>query len=355
MNPFVMREVVTSRDPVRVLLARVRPAVEGRLRELFERLDDDARAVAPEALPVLHAARDLTLRGGKRLRAALVSAAVECVEPGAFIREACEVGAALELLQAWLLAHDDWMDGSPTRRGAPSAHAILSARYGDAHRGACGAILAGDLLSALAHETLSAIDLPWPRRRELVATFGRMEREVLLGQCLDMDLCDDAWRVYDLKTGAYSVRGPLLLGAAVAGASAEVRGALEAYATPIGRAFQLRDDLLDLFGREERTGKSCGRDIREGTRTPLVAHAFEHLAAVEREELASVLGRRDATDADVLLARSLIERSGARARSEEEVLVLRERCLDALDGGALHPSGRRMLEGLAVTLTERAG
>ncbi len=340
------------RSAIGALLAEVRPRVELRLRELFDEVVGDAREVAPEALPVLLAARDLTLRGGKRLRAALVFAAVECVEPGAHHDTASEVGVALELLQSWLLAHDDWMDGSPTRRGAPSAHAALSARYGDAHRGACGAVLAGDLLGALAHEVLGGVDLPPARRRALVAAFARIERDVLLGQCLDMDQCEDAWRVYDLKTGAYSVRGPLLLGAAVAGASDGARRAFEAYAAPLGRAFQLRDDLLDLFGREGETGKSRGRDIREGKATPLVAHAFDHLSDADREALRAALGRRDASDAEVSHACALVERSGARDRFEDEVRRLRARALEALDGG-LHPHGRLLLEDLAATLTER--
>ncbi len=346
-------EGTSSIHAVKVLLSEVRPRVEARLAALFEEVDADARLTAPEALPVIHAARDLTLRGGKRMRAALVYAAIECVEPGAYEQVACEVGAALELLQAWLLAHDDWMDGSLTLRGAPTAHASLTVRYRDPHRGACGAVLAGDLLAALAHEVLGSIDLPWSRRRQVVATFAGMERDVLLGQCLDMDQCRDAWRVYDLKTGAYSVRGPLLLGATIAGASDDAKRALDGYATPLGRAFQLRDDLLDLFGREEHTGKTSCRDIREGKATPLVAHALEHLGARDREVLLATLGRRDAPDEEVFHARALIERSGARARFETEVHALRTRSLEALDEGALRPEGRRLLEGLALLLTER--
>jgi geranylgeranyl diphosphate synthase, type I len=349
-----MRAQAPPKSPVASLLEIVRPGVESRLQQLFHRLDLDAREVAPEALPVLHAARDLTLRGGKRLRAALVFAAIECVEPGAYTQVAFEVGTALELLQGWLLAHDDWMDGSNTRRGAATAHIALALRYGDAHRGACGAILAGDLLSALTHEIMGTIDLPAARRRDLVLAFARMEREVLLGQCLDMDQCDDAWRVYDLKTSAYSVRGPLLLGAAIVGANEKIRHILTAYAEPLGRAFQLRDDLLDLFGFQERTGKSRGSDLREGKATPLLAHARAHLCDADRTQLGAIVGQRDASDADIAHACALIERSGARSRFEQEVHTLRERSLTALHGSSLQPHGLRLLEEFAETLTTRS-
>ena len=169
----------------RQYLDEVRARIDGRLREIFDQVEGDTTAMAPDTLPVLTAARDLTMRGGKRLRPAMLFAAIDCVEPGAHPGASTDVGAALELFQTYLLIHDDWMDNDPVRRGAPAVHVSLARHYGDAHLGACSAILAGDLLSALVHELVGSADLPSARRRALVHTFGRMEREVILGQCLE--------------------------------------------------------------------------------------------------------------------------------------------------------------------------
>lgn len=343
-------------DPVspRQYLDVVRARIDERLREIFAQVEGDTTAAAPATLPVLAAARDLTMRGGKRLRPAMLFAAIECVEPGAHPRATTDVGAALELFQTYLLIHDDWMDNDPVRRGAPSVHVSLARHYGDAHLGACSAILAGDLLSALVHELVGSVELPAARRRALVQAFGRMEREVILGQCLDVTHNQDIQRIHDLKTGSYTVRGPLLLGAAIAGAPEEVWRAFERFAEPLGLAFQLRDDVLGAFGSEADTGKPVGGDFREGKSTLLVRHALEHLDASDRDELRAVLGRRDASEADVLRVQALVERSGAREHAESVVRALRERCLAALDTPALLPDGRRLLAGFAAMLSERS-
>lgn len=337
----------------RMFLDRVRTAVEERLHEIFEQVEGDTTAAAADTLPMLHAARDLTLRGGKRLRPALMFAAIDCIEPGAYPHAAADVGAALELFQTYLLIHDDWMDNDPVRRGAPSVHVALGRHYNNAHLGACAAILAGDMLCALVHELIGSVEIPGPRRRALVHAFGRMEREVILGQCLDVTLNEDIQRIHDLKTGSYTVRGPMLLGAAIAGASDEAKRAMEQFAEPLGLAFQLRDDILGAFGSEADTGKPVGGDFREGKNTLLVRHAMEHLAASDRAELQSILGRRDATESEVLRARALVERSGAREHAELVVRAYRERCLSALDSPALRADGRALLAGFVALLTER--
>jgi geranylgeranyl diphosphate synthase type I len=149
------------------------------------------------------------------------------------------------------------------------------------------------------------------------------------------------------------VRGPLRLGAAVSDASPEAREALMAYAEPLGLAFQLRDDVLGVFGSERETGKPVGNDLREGKQTALVQHAVEHLSPGDAAALRAVLGQRDASEDDVRRARSLIEASGALRAAEAEIAALRARCLDALRGAPLRPQGSELLSALATLVTER--
>jgi len=339
---------------VAAFLDGVRQRVDARLRAAL----DDARAFteasAPSTLPMLDAAADLTLRGGKRLRPAMLFAAIECAEPDAFADAATDLGAAMELLQTYLLVHDDWMDDDPVRRGAPSVHVSLARAYGDPHLGACTAILAGDLMGALVHRIVADLDLPVARRRAVNAVFAEMEHEVILGQCLDVTRSEDVARIHRLKTGSYTVRGPLLLGAAVAGASEATRRALATYAEPLGLAFQLRDDVLGVFGSAAETGKPVGNDLREGKQTALVQHALRTLDADDAAVLKGVLGRRDASDEDVLRARELIARSGAKEEVEREIAALRARCLDALRGADMLPRGVELLTALATMLTDRS-
>lgn len=335
-------------------VAGVRRRIDARLEAL---LDEGARytgGVAPDALPVLAAARDLTMRGGKRLRPAMLFAAIECVEPGAHPEAAADLGAALELLQTYLLIHDDWMDGDPVRRGAPSVHVLLERAFGDAHLGAATAILAGDLMGSMVHNVVGLLDLPVARRREVLKVFGRMEHEVILGQCLDVTRSPDIEKIHALKTGSYTVRGPLLLGAAVAGASPEAVASLEAYAHPLGLAFQLRDDVLGAFGSAAETGKPVGGDFREGKETLLLQHARATLSAGDVTTLNGLVGKRDASEAEVLHVRELVAASGAREVAEARITELRGQCLSALSAAAFHTRGSELLRAFATLLTDRS-
>ncbi len=296
------------------LLAAVRPAIEERLTALWDDRVASLRRYGPEVEAMAAAARDLTLRGGKRYRAALLAVAYAGVAPGAPLEPAFQAGVALELFQTYLLIQDDWMDGDLTRRGGPTVHAALAESLGGAHLGASSAMLASDLTWSLAFEVVSAIDLPAPRVLATLRELSRVHQDVIVGQQIDMlGRAEDVEAMHALKTGSYTVRGPLLLGAALADAPPETFAALARFAAPLGVAFQLRDDLLGTCGATAEPGKPVGNDLRAGKRTAVLAESEGRLDPSGREALARAFGRATATGADVEAATAALEACGARS------------------------------------------
>jgi geranylgeranyl diphosphate synthase type I len=157
----------------------------------------------------------------------------------------------------------------------------------------------------------------------------------------------DVALIQRLKTGSYSVKGPLLLGAAMAGASDRQRAALERYADPVGQAFQARDDVLGTFGDPDKTGKPRGNDLRAGKRTALIEEAEQRLSKAERAPLDAVLGKSEASEADVERAMALLERSGTRAAIDARVEALCHEAEAALQAAELAPRGSQLLGQLA--------
>jgi geranylgeranyl diphosphate synthase type I len=187
----------------------IRERVEERLRRFFDDKREEAAALAPESTELVEAIFELTLRGGKRLRARVAAAAFRSVRSDGDIASTVDVGAAIEMLQTFLLVHDDWMDCDEERRGGPSVWAALRDRHGDPHLGASLAILAGDLAAVYAQELLVGAPFPEEKRGPALDAFHRMQREVFFGQQLDLVASRDVERMYDLKTGSYTVtRGP---------------------------------------------------------------------------------------------------------------------------------------------------
>jgi geranylgeranyl diphosphate synthase type I len=336
-------------------LDEVRSEVDARLARFFEEERVAARGLAAEAHELVEAVAALTMRGGKRLRPAVLVAAFRSVAPEREWNDTIHACAALELLQSYLLIHDDWMDGDDQRRGGPAVHAALAARYGDAHLGASLAILAGDLGSAYAQRLVlgSLVGASAERTGAVLQAFVRMQVEVVLGQSLDLLGSPDVSRMQQLKTGSYTVAGPLRLGALLGGASTAQLGALEAFGTPLGEAFQVRDDLLGTFGDPRATGKPAGNDLRAGKRTALVRECEKLIAESDRAALTKVLGDKDATDADVAAATELIVRSGARKNVEQRLERLLDDAKAALDHASLADIGRSMLRQIAGALAIR--
>ncbi|MDD9937801.1 MAG: polyprenyl synthetase family protein [Myxococcales bacterium] len=325
--------------------------VDAHIEAFFDQRAEQARSTSPRARELLDAVRDLTMRGGKRLRPAALYAGFRAVDADASDSATLDASAALELLQAYLLIQDDWMDGDEERRGAPSVHAALAARHGDAHLGASLAILAGDVASGFAWELVARAPFPEQRLGEALELFGRTHFEVVCGQQLDLVQHPDVALVHHLKTGSYTVRGPLCLGGILAGASEAQLQALRAYGTPMGVAFQLRDDLLGAFGDRDAVGKPIGNDLRAGKHTSLVAEARELLQGEGRAALDAVLGRAGASDAEVARATEALLASGARERVENRLDQLLDEARAALDASPLTDAGVALL----TDLIERIG
>jgi geranylgeranyl diphosphate synthase type I len=352
-EPSSRRPQKSPGNPFSSLLSSVKSDVDARLERVLSERRKGAQAFGPEFGSMIDALSDLCRRGGKRLRPALVVAGCRAVTPRYDAELALSAGVALELVQAYFLIHDDWMDGDRIRRGGPSVHALLEARFSDPHKAASSAILAGDYAAALGLEILSQAELPKAASAAIISTFARLQLDAVVGQHLDLfGEASDPEAIYSLKTASYTVRGPLELGAQLAGAKPETLKALSRFARPAGIAFQLRDDLLSAFGDPARTGKPLGNDLRAGKRTPLLLVALSLSKPRERSAIERVLGNPRVRELDLRRALSAIEASGARARIEQRIHELAEEARRAL-GKGLSADGVELLTGAIAVLTER--
>lgn len=335
-------------------LSQVRARVDARLLSFLDDKRAQARRVSEPSVQLVEAVAGLTLRGGKRLRPATLYAGFVAANEHGNARDTDDAGAALELLQTYLLIHDDWMDGDDERRGAPSVHAHFRNALGDAHLGASVGVLAGDLASGFAWELLGTAPFPAGRGAEGHAAFAKLHQEVVFGQQLDLLKHADVALVHQLKTGSYTVRGPLCIGGLLGNANAEQLAALEQYGEPLGLAFQLRDDLLGTFGDTSATGKPTGNDLRAGKNTSLVAATRARLDGADLKHFESVLGNPDVDIATIERTIALIESCGARAEIEANIDAMLARAKSVLARAPFSGHGASLLHELADMLGARS-
>jgi geranylgeranyl diphosphate synthase type I len=329
----------------------IRRRVDGILERFFESKCEEATRLSPQAIELVTEVRDLTMRGGKRLRPIVTAAAYRAASGATDLTPTFEVGAALELLQTYLLIHDDWMDEDNERRGGPAVHYAFQEKHGDSHLGASLGILAGDLASTFGWELLLSGSFPEARRDEGLALFVRIQKEVFAGQQLDLMTDGDVERMHDLKTGSYTTRGPAELGGILANADAASIESLRRWAAPLGVAFQLRDDLLGTFGNVQQTGKP-GDDLRHGKHNAVVA-AFRRLrpSEAERAVLEGVWGRAEATDEEVYAATEVL--SAAKREVGTRVTFLADESRGALGESPFDDDAKQILEEVTWRLTDR--
>ncbi|HEY3809818.1 MAG TPA: polyprenyl synthetase family protein [Acidimicrobiales bacterium] len=306
------------------------------------------------------------LSGGKRLRPAFCYWSFVGAGGDPSAAEVIDAGAALEMLHAAALLHDDVIDGSARRHGADTVHVQFAARHrdrawhGDPERfGAGAAILLGDLALVYSDRLLAGAP---PAAGEI---FDEVRLEVNVGQYLDIlgaalwsgdgsggaadEAVARAWRICRYKTAKYTVERPLHLGSALAAPEQmeDRRGPLSAFGLPLGEAFQLRDDLLGVFGDPAVTGKPVGDDLREGKPTLLASLARAGASGAGARLFAARFGAADLSEAEAVELREVIDATNARQEVESTIARLAATARDALAALPVVPEARQALEELA--------
>ncbi len=326
-------------------------AVNSKLQEFFKEIDEEVVREAPRARDLVTISRDYTLRGGKRLRAVLALIGYWSKEwRSGSIEAITDVMAAIELLQSYLLIHDDVMDQDELRRGGPTVHIVFRRKCAEnkwrncEHYGVSQAIVAGDMLEASAVGLLSSKLLEPRVVRDLMLAYSRGLRRVAYGQYLDVMFSqlsisevreEDIVSIYNFKTSSYTVELPLHLGSIASGKSnSKLLSELSSYAMPAGIAFQIRDDIIGLFGDPSVTGKPAGSDVKSKKKTLLIVKAYE-LARYKDKELIELvydkLSESEITDKHVEEIRRIVKESGSLNYAEELINKYVHYALDAVE------------------------
>jgi geranylgeranyl diphosphate synthase, type I len=371
-------------DPQAPLSQAFREAVTAEISAFLSEQSAVLDSVGPELVPV-HLMASQMLCGGKRIRPAfcvwgyVAAAGIPTEEE---LKPLLAAAGSLDVLHVSALIHDDLMDSSDLRRGRPAAHRQFEALHANAGWlgdsaafGRAGAILLGDLLLMWSAQMLHGAGVDQSTLERALPIVEAMRTEVTCGQYLDMvaqahplrkrapaigslkptiELAlDDASRVVEYKAARYTVQRPCQIGAALGGGTDELYFALGAYGSPLGRAFQFRDDLLGVFGDPQITGKPAGDDLREGKRTVLVAHAYAHAGDDGQKLLVQRLGDPALDDAGISELQQVIVESGARDAVESMINDYYERALKALHDTEITEEGRVGLTALADAAVRR--
>lgn len=363
-------EAILSAGPRPTALAA---EVETTLREFFATRAPVVEDLGADYRVAVDALESFVLRGGKRVRPSFAwngwtGAGGDPNGPDAeAVLRAC---SALELVQACALVHDDIIDASTTRRGFPTIHVEFAESHrkqtwgGDSHRfGEAVAILLGDLALAWADDMMRESGIDAAAAARVSPVWSAMRTEVLGGQFLDIsgeasgdESIEAALRVNRYKTAAYTIERPLQMGAELAAADSALVRDYRIFGRDIGIAFQLRDDILGVFGDPAVTGKPSGDDLRAGKRTVLFASAL-HRADAANPVAAALLRNgigTDLTDTEVDALRDAITEVGAVDDVEHRIATLTESALEALEAGSATTEAKQSLTEMAVAATRRA-
>jgi len=347
-------------------LAGVKQEVDRRLEQFLDEKVQEASGLSASSAEMVEILKAFTLRSGKRFRAALARSGHACLAGGE-PEAVWNVAMSMELVQSYLLIHDDVIDQDDTRRGGSTVHRTYEtihrerfSRRDPEHFGTSMAIMCGDLAGALALEVLNRAEIDPARRRDVLSAFSDMLFRVIHGESLDVlaeseetvteeKLC----RIYDLKVSAYTLEGPLHMGALLAGAGREDLERMTRYAGPLGQAFQIQDDILGLFGDEKKTGKPVGSDIQAGKRTFLVLKALEWGSPEDRTFLRGRLGTRRLDAGDLERIRTIVRNTGSLEHAVNLARGLGAQAREALAGCGWRPEGLRFLEGAVSFVQQR--
>jgi len=323
------------------------------LKNFLDKKITEASEIRPELGRMLEVCSDFVIEGGKRLRPSFVYFGWKAAGGSGNEDAILQAAIPMELVHAGALVHDDVMDNSDLRRNKPTVHKVFERE-----------IVAGDMMLALADEAMSAYPSFDGRYKEARECFDKMCEEINYGQHLDvvgnlLPEVSEEWimQVMRYKTAGYTVEKPLLVGAILGGASDEVIKGLSEYGIKLGIAFQIKDDILGMFGSEKKVGKPVNSDLKEGKKTLLVSKTFERLLIDGRQEnlerFKSVLGDHNLTEGDYKWCQNLMRETGAMDYCQQLVVKLTEEAAAALENVEIDGEARRFLLGISEFLVAR--
>ena len=322
--------------------------------------------IGSELAPVATAMERFLLDSGKRLRPlfAYLGFLGTGSKPSIEILRAC---ASLELVHVCALMHDDVMDASDTRRGAPSIHRAFEAMHVEeklsgsaAQFGISSAILLGDLALVWSAKMLHQSGIDGATLLRSLPMYDEMRVELMAGQYLDVyeqalasESVERSLKVARYKSGKYTIERPLHFGAALGDGNPDLFTTYSNYGLPLGEAFQLRDDILGIFGDPQETGKPAGDDLREGKRTVLLAKVMELADSTQKSEISSTLGNQGLDLAQVNKVREIFVSTGALSEVEALISKLTSSAQSALEHGEIDPMATSALTQLLTIVTQR--
>jgi len=343
-------------------------AINDALAQIFEQESASLRNIGVELTPVADSLGRFLLDSGKRLRP--LFATIGFLGAGGTLSpEIIRATASLELVHVCALIHDDVMDASDTRRGASAIHKQFQARHqseglhGNSEQfGVAAAILLGDLALIWAAKALHESGAPSQSILRSLPFYDEMRVELMAGQYLDIyeqalasESVERSLKVARYKSGKYSIERPLHFGASLtAGSAPNVIEIYSRYGLPLGEAFQLRDDVIGVFGDPEKTGKPAGDDLREGKRTVLVATTLSRATVIQRTEFLELFGRKDLDSSQIQSLRQIIVDTGALIELETVIEEMTFKAHKALTTGGITPEAVSLLDEMAIAATQRS-
>jgi len=338
------------------------------LSQFFEHESGYLQSIGSELNPVADALGHFLLDSGKRLRPLFATIGF-LGAGGELTPQIIRAASSLELVHVCALIHDDVMDASDTRRGAPAIHKQFEALHqseklhGSSEQfGVAAAILLGDLALIWAAKALHESGVPAELILRSLPFYDEMRVELMAGQYLDVfeqalasESVERSLKVARYKSGKYSIERPLHFGASFApGFSSAIIDTYSDYGLPLGEAFQLRDDVIGVFGDPAITGKPAGDDLREGKRTVLIAITSSEANSSQRNEFAKYFGQKDLDLRGVEKLRQIIVDTGALKRVETLIEEMTSNARNALNNDGIAPQAKTLLDEMITAATKRS-
>ncbi|MFQ5493146.1 MAG: polyprenyl synthetase family protein [Candidatus Dojkabacteria bacterium] len=348
-------------------LIKYQKRVEPLLNDYFKSVKPRYKKVSPESLEAVEILEEYTLRRAKRLRAALMYYSY-LMMGGKNKKAAMDASIFIEILHAYLLIHDDVMDQDVLRRGKPTAHKIYEGihkeRYGlqdPVHFGESMAINLGDVACHISLKLLVDSDFEAENKIRALSKLHGQITTVGLGQMLDVigsvrnEIKEkDVFQTHEYKTATYTYETPIAVGAILAGASDRNVKTLSKYSIPAGIAFQIQDDILGMYGDEDKLGKANTSDLREGKHTLLIIKALEKASKKDGAAITRALGNSNLTDRMAERVREIIRKTGSLGYSKKTAKKFVYKAKDALEAMPdWDGEGREFLEGVADYMINR--